>query len=213
MAQARLAQERIRELFAPFLAPESLSENQLQSIFTYLDLLMKWNSKINLTAVRSPEEIVTRHFGESLFAARHLFPAPLSGGTAIDLGSGAGFPGLPFKIWTPALELTLLESNNKKVAFLREVVRSLNLSVVRVLAHRAEDVEDKAELVSLRAVERFEQALPIARRLVKPGARLALLIGAGQFEQGKSLLPDIQWEDPVPIPLSRSRVLAIGHSQ
>src|ERR1700680_208588 len=89
-----------------------LSPAQLQHISTYIDILLRWNARINLTAIRDPEEIVSRHFGESLFAARHLFPAfspmalpssavnPFGGaGTLADLGSGAGFPGLPIKLW------------------------------------------------------------------------------------------------------------------
>src|SRR5579864_5126447 len=159
--QARMTEERIRELLTPFLAPASLSTNQIDLVTAYLDLLLKWNSKINLTAVREPEEIVTRHFGESFFAARRLFP-DMNSATALDIGSGAGFPGLPFKIWAPALDLTLIEANQKKAVFLREVVRTLSLSQVSVLAQRAEMVPVRADLVSLRAVERFEKTLPIA---------------------------------------------------
>ena len=210
--QARMTEERIRELLTPFLAPASLSTNQIDLVTAYLDLLLKWNSKINLTAVREPEEIVTRHFGESFFAAQQLFPNRDSA-TALDIGSGAGFPGLPFKIWAPALDLTLIEANQKKAVFLREVVRTLGLTQVSVLAQRAETVNARAELVSLRAVERFEQALPNAGRLLKAGGRIALLIGSAQVETAKSLLPDLRWEEPVAIPLSRSRALLVGHAE
>ena len=127
---------RIAELLQPFAA-EPLSDSQLQSISAYLDLLLRWNARMNLTAVRDEEHIVTRHFGESLFAAQQLFPAPTqpAGQRLIDIGSGAGFPGLPIKLWNPALKTTLIESNHKKATFLREVVRSLSLSDVEVLAH------------------------------------------------------------------------------
>ncbi len=105
--------ERISELLQPFLEPEKAatkksisSPSQLEDISTYIDLLLRWNARVNLTAVRHPEEIVTRHFGESLFAAHHLFPAPETAQTAgprvIDVGSGAGFPGMPIKILAPA---------------------------------------------------------------------------------------------------------------
>src|ERR1700722_12977957 len=137
--------------------PAVLSPAQLHHISTYINILLRWNARINLTAIRDPEEIVTRHFGESLFAARHLFPEEARLGfrglgsgqgtalqgrarhteetgalapeviTAADLGSGAGFPGIPIKLWAPHLALTLIESNHKKSAFLGEVVRSLTL--------------------------------------------------------------------------------------
>ncbi len=179
---------RIAELLEPFLSAtpnpchseersdeESavLSLTQLQHISTYIDLLLRWNARINLTAIRDPEEIVTRHFGESLFAARHLFPEEGPSGyreraahqslpragrggrarhteesgalapeliTAADLGSGAGFPGIPIKLWAPLLTLTLIESNHKKTAFLREVVRALTLTNVNVFSGRAEQL-------------------------------------------------------------------------
>jgi len=115
---------------------------------------LKWNSKINLTAIRDPEEIITRHFGESLFAARHLFPISADSQSAIDLGSGAGFPGLPLKIWNEALDLTLVESNQRKAVFLREVGRALGLSGVKVQAERAEKLSASADLVILRHTDR-----------------------------------------------------------
>jgi 16S rRNA (guanine527-N7)-methyltransferase len=205
-----MTEGRIRELLKPFLGPASLSTNQIDLLSTHLDLLLKWNSKINLTAVREPEEIVTRHFGESFFAARQLFPGSDLPSTAMDIGSGAGFPGLPFKIWSPTLELTLIEANQKKAVFLRELVRALALPQVSVLALRAETVQDRADLVSLRAVERFEKTLPIAQQLLKPAGRIALLIGSGQCEAAMSLLPDFRWDNPIPIPLSHSRVLLVG---
>lgn len=173
---------------------------------------MKWNARVNLTALRDPGEIIQRHFGESLFAASRLLRDCRSNFSVIDLGSGAGFPGLPLKIWSPGIRLTLIESNNKKAVFLREVVRALQFDSVEVLASRAESVDRQADLVTLRAVERFERALPSARRLMSPGAKLALLIGASQVELAKSSLLDLTWSAPVAIPLSQSRVLLVGRS-
>jgi 16S rRNA (guanine527-N7)-methyltransferase len=222
---------RIADLLQPFLtAPlkprhseseESavLTSEQLKHISTYIDLLLRWNTRINLTAVRQPEEIVTRHFGESLFAARHLFPEcrrerPRSGRgteTLIDIGSGPGFPGLPIKIWAPHTNVTLIESNHKKATFLREVTRMLTLMNINVFPGRAEDyASHPAEVVTLRAVERFETTLPIAASLVAPRGRLALLISEPQFARAKDLTPAFAWEPPLPVPLSSSRVLAIA---
>jgi 16S rRNA (guanine527-N7)-methyltransferase len=229
---------RIGLLLHPFLADDSstqalslrsdfgreesgLSKAQLQDISIYIDMLLRWNARINLTAVRTPEEIVTRHFGESLFAAKHLFPASLGRSAndqvqttcdAIDIGSGAGFPGLPLKIWAPRLRLTLIESNHRKATFLREVVRALTLTDVNVFSARAEQFSGSANLVTLRAVEQFERILPIARRLVAPGGRLALLIGGSQVETARKLLPELPWKDPLAIPESTQRVLMIGTS-
>jgi 16S rRNA (guanine527-N7)-methyltransferase len=210
MTQKAVSDQRIRDLLAPFLGPARLSAKQIEQVAKHLDLLLRWNSKINLTAVRDPEQIVTRHFGESFFAARHLLADPSSAGSAIDIGSGSGFPGLPIKIWAPALELTLIESNNKKVAFLREAVRVLDFHGVKVFAGRAENLNAKADLVTLRAVERFEAILPIAAALVKSSGRLALLIAERQIEKAQSILLSFVGHEPLRIPLSRNLVLVIA---
>jgi 16S rRNA (guanine527-N7)-methyltransferase len=211
MASAPISEDRIAELLEPFLDPDSLSPHQLREVSIYLDLLLRWNARIGLTAVRDPEEIITRHFGESFFAARQLFSPDAPAVTAIDIGSGAGFPGFPLKIFAPSLDLMLVESNNKKVAFLREVMRALNFATgVRVLASRAEDAESTATLVTLRAVERFQNALPIARKLLAPNGRLALLIGSAQRQTAESSLSDLRWEKPIALPLSSNRILLIG---
>src|SRR4029077_10309316 len=140
------------------------------------------------TAVRRCEEIVPRHFGESFFAARHLLPfgqaIPAEEQAAsrihvIDVGSGAGFPGLPIKIWAPYIHLTLIESNHKKATFLREVARSLTLTDVDVFTGRAESflapranepmsapANRRGNIVTLRAVERFDAVLPTAANLL-----------------------------------------------
>ena len=200
---------RIAELLAPFAPGEALSAEQLQALSTYLDLLMRWNERINLTAIRSPEQIVTRHFGESLFAARHLLASGQPAEVA-DLGSGAGFPGLPLKIVRPAANVALIESQNKKATFLREVIRALRLTGIHVIAERAETLAREFDLVTMRAVERFERALPIAAGLVRPGGRLALLIGAEQAGAAQAILCDLHWQTPMAIPQSAARVLLVA---
>jgi 16S rRNA G527 N7-methylase RsmG len=112
------------------------------------------------------------------------------------------------KIWSPATPITLIESNHKKVAFLREVIRALTLMAIDVFSGRAEDYPNaSAQVVTLRAVERFTAALPIAARLLIPGGRLALLIGQPQTDQAQALLPWLDWQTSRPIPQSASRVL------
>src|SRR6266852_5283326 len=109
------------------------------SIRKYIDLLLLWNHKVNLTSITDPEEILRRHFGESMFAAHSAF---VETGRLADVGSGAGFPGLALKLLAPDLEVFLIESVMKKAPFLLEVVRHLNLPGVKVVVSRFEDLRD-----------------------------------------------------------------------
>jgi 16S rRNA (guanine527-N7)-methyltransferase len=207
---------RIARLLEPFLGENALSAHQLQSISMYIDILQRWNARVNLTAIRNEEEIVTRHFGESLFAARNLFPNPsvssVVGGLEVaDVGSGAGFPGIPIKLWAPAISLTLIESNHRKATFLREVARALTLTSINIQNTRAESFTGKKfDVVTLRAVEHFESALPIAASLLKPNGRLALLIGSSQLPTTQATLTSLNWPEPLSIPESDSRVLLVS---
>jgi len=196
----------IAQLLQPFI---QLDESRLRAISTYIDLLLKWNARMNLTAIREPNEIVQRHFGESLFAAKHLLEQKRPQ-TAIDLGSGAGFPGVPFAMLAPDVQVTLIESQQKKATFLRELVRVLELKNVKVFCDRGENYRETAELVMLRAVERFENALRMAIRLTTSGGRVGLMIGSPQVELAKGLSTEISWGDAVEIPCSDSRVLLWG---
>jgi 16S rRNA (guanine527-N7)-methyltransferase len=228
---------RLAALLDPFAPVKPL---QLEQISIYIDLLLRWNARVNLTAVRDPKQIATRHFGESLFAARHLLPcgafpsgadtpvrvAPAPGpdlspsqpasspGRVLDLGSGAGFPGIPINIWSPETLVTLIESNHKKAAFLREVIRALTLTSIDVFTGRAEDYPSAtAALVTLRAVEHFTSILPTAAGLVAPRGRLALLIGDSQLPTAQTALPNLSWTSPIPIPKSQSRIILISNPE
>ena len=226
---------RIAELLVPFLEAndQRLATNDCiyKRISTYIDILLHWNARINLTAIRDPEEIVTRHFGESLFAARHLFPSISSASSAVkafdldstearrltaeariaDLGSGAGFPGLPIKLWAPNVALTLIESNHKKAMFLREVTRAITLTDVDIQNVSAETLPPSTfDLVTLRAVERLSTVLPVAASLLAPGGRLSLLISSSQLETVCTTLPTFTWIPPIQIPNSQSRILSTG---
>lgn len=211
----------ISALLCPFLE-ERLSPLQLEQVSIYVDTLLRWNARINLTALRSPEEIVTRHFGESFFVARHLFPrkhkhqeeSTGKGGRVLDIGSGAGFPGLPLKIWNQEMNLTMIESNHKKATFLREVVRTIGLDNVVVRTDRAEELGSdpgflRSDFVTFRAVENFEKILNLAVTFLVPGGCLALLLGGSQsgFLSGVS---GVRWDAPILVPQSHSRILAIG---
>ena len=235
---------QIAVLLEPFLE-RPLLRSQLDQISIYIDLLLRWNARINLTAIRQEEEIVTRHFGESFFLARHLFPgssdplhpdlqpieeetpAGVHGSTGygvlgtgnctprvLDIGSGAGFPAVPLKLWAPHIHLTLIESNHKKAAFLREVARALTLTNINVIADRLETLVarpgfPRAQLVTFRAVERFDAILRQAVALLAPNATLALLIGVAQIAH-LTALDTLDWRPPIPVPQSHTRVLSIG---
>jgi 16S rRNA (guanine527-N7)-methyltransferase len=241
---------RILELLDPFLSPcpepsrtepAALSATQLSQISTYIDLLLRWNARINLTAIRTEEEIVTRHFGESLFAARHLFsPAPYPVSSSVppvlkgfevgvevgvevavdlarqspirvaDLGSGAGFPGIPLKLWSPNIKLTLIESNQKKATFLREVVRTLTLTDIDIQNTRAETIPHTYDVVILRAVDLFSTILPTAARLTAPSGCLALLIAHSQLATARQALSSFAFSAPLQVPQSDSRLLVIA---
>lgn len=198
-----LAPEVIGELLRPYLAgavegPEGQGGDGppegelLDQLAAYLVLLRKWNLKMNLTSVRDPVQMVQRHFGESLFAARHM---PVSG-TLLDLGSGAGFPGLPIQLWRPGLRVTLAESQIKKASFLREVVRSLSLPT-EVFAGRAEELVGGRifDTVILRSVDGPNEALEAALRLSAGSVWLLGPKAGGGLMRGEALT----WREfPVP---------------
>ena len=198
--------DAISRLLEPYAA---LNSKQLEQTSSYLGLLLKWNAKVNLTGVRGTENVVARHFGESFFAARQLLP-PEAETSVIDLGSGAGFPGLPLAIFAPRALVTLIEPNAKKTAFLNEVISALRLSNARVARQRGDHFAGSAELVTMRAVERFEAAVPIALDLVCHWGRLALMIGLSQTVMARTLTPKVSWSEPVQIPGSNSRVILVG---
>ena len=174
----------IAALLAPYLDPPP---NILPQLSIYLDLLLKWNARTNLTAIRDPEEIVRRHFGESLFAARHLTSHTP---TLLDFGSGAGFPGLPIALLRPDIHVTLAESQNKKATFLREAVRTLAIQT-EVWPDRVEAMPTGRQFhtVTLRAVDKMETALPAAKARILPGGQLVVLTTASQAPQEGQLIP------------------------
>ncbi len=192
---ATLPASRIAELLQAF-DPDP-SPTLVAQLSTYLDLLVKWNARTNLTAIREPEEMVSRHFGESLFTARHLPECK----TLLDFGSGAGFPGIPIQLALPDLRVTLAESQNKKAAFLREAVRTLGLAT-RVWADRAENLPagTQFDVVTMRAVDNPALALRGAWPLLSPGGVIAHLGVPGHTT-------DAATPNALPLPGSRHTVL------
>ena len=174
---ATLPESRLITLLAPYLGDAPLPATLYPQLSTYLDLLLKWNARTNLTAIRDPETIVQRHFGESLFAGIHLASriSPLA--SLLDFGSGAGFPGLPIQLLLPQLRVTLGESQNKKATFLREAIRTLALPHTEVWSARIEEMPTatRFDAVTLRAVDRMELALTAARPRIAPSGWLITL--------------------------------------
>ena len=115
----------------------TLSEKQIGQFLKYYEILVEWNSFMNLTGITEFEEVITKHFHDSLAVVKVCDPA--SAGSVIDIGTGAGFPGLPLKIAFPHLEVVLLDSLNKRIKFLNEVILQLGLDGIRTIHGRAED--------------------------------------------------------------------------
>ena len=217
---AVLTERDVRDLLAPF--DLDLTSHQLGQVITYLDLLFRWNASINLTAVRTPEECVTRHFGESLY----LFRWVELRGANLDIGSGAGFPGLALKIAWPDLATTLLEPVAKKRAFLKEVVRACGMESVEVRSERLEEFMGRREApvereekrrrrfdsTTARAVGEVRCLAELATRGLMPGGKLCLWVG---HQQALELMRDVRslaWEAPLHLPRAEQREILIGRA-
>ena len=165
------------ELLQPVLATLKLqlSPDRLALLARHFDLLLRWNQRLSLTAIREPHEIAIKHFGECLFLATHLAGAS---GALADIGSGGGFPGFPIAVAVPALRVTLVESNAKKAAFLKEVARGV--SNAEVSHGRFETLAREFDWVCLRGVA----PEPLLAHITKKTKALAILTGA---EEGRKL--------------------------
>jgi 16S rRNA (guanine527-N7)-methyltransferase len=193
--------------FSPEIA--GLGPRAVEQFEAYLALLVKWNARINLTAVRTPEAMVRRHFVESIFAAQQI---PKKTKTLLDYGSGAGFPGIPIAICRPEIGVTLAESQGKKAAFLLEAARTLGLKAEvwpgRVEAMAAERVFDA---VTLRAVDKMPAACKAATERLAPGGWIAVF-ATRKSEASLEKIEGIQWDvEAVRIPGSDQEILKTGH--
>ena len=204
---APLTDEAILSALGEFQITASFK--QVQQIQQYIAVLLKWNDKINLTAIRDPREILYRHFCESMYAAVSV---PVENGRLADVGSGGGFPGIPMKIMRQDLQVFLVESNVKKATFLAEVVRDLDLADTRVLVSRFEELaEDIAPLdyACSRALGEFVPFLEWAGSAAIDAKEVILWIGARDLE-GIQKLPGWSWREPIPVPQSLRRILLVG---
>jgi len=148
-------------------------------LLDYLALLARWNATYNLTAIRDPREMVGKHLLDSLAMHPHVDAIAAAGGSLADLGTGPGLPGIPLAIAKPALRVTLVESNGKKVRFLREAVRKLGLMNVEVVESRIEafDAPGRFDAITARALATLPLILELGGHLLRPGGVLLAMKG------------------------------------
>jgi 16S rRNA (guanine527-N7)-methyltransferase len=186
---------------------DSLDEATAERFAQFCALLLRWNARMNLTAIRDEEGILSRHFVESIACARAL-PAGIA--TLLDFGSGAGFPGIPIALCRPEVAVTLAESQGKKAAFLREAVRTLGISAA-IHSGRAEELNQRFDCVTLRAVDRMAEAVSSAVGLVANSGWLVVLTTDADLELVESAAgPRFHWVSPIELKGSETRVLALG---
>jgi 16S rRNA (guanine527-N7)-methyltransferase len=195
---------RFREILGKEISSlVTLTETQVAQLEEHYDLMMRWNERMNLTSIRTVEEAVTRHYCESLFVGSRL--SLPEGSTLVDVGTGAGFPGIPIAILHPEFKVSLVESHQRKSVFLREATRLL--PAIRVLGTRIESVTESFNLLLSRAVE-INALLPL---LPKLAANAALMLGEDDVKKLSST-PTWKWQDPIKLPWGDRRYLLFGCS-
>jgi len=202
-----LSEDTIRRALSEFHI--QVSNEQILLIQRYTQILKRWNEKLNLTAIRDPLEILYRHFCESMYAG---VAVPVESGRLADIGSGAGFPGIPLKILRPGLELFLVESNIKKGTFLAETIRELELNNARVLISRYEELSEELaplDFVCSRAVGEFRPFLEWAASERLSARRTLLWIGGRDLDEVRKS-PHWKWQEPISVPQSLRRYLLVG---
>jgi 16S rRNA (guanine527-N7)-methyltransferase len=188
-----------------------VSANALERLVTYQEVLLRWNRRINLTALRTPRRIVRQLFGESLYLTRVL----VLRGRLLDVGTGAGFPGLALKMAVPSLELTLIEANRRKCAFLKEVVRACGLTGVRVVSKRfhewvAHAGGYAADVSTTRAVDVSADFLELLARVTAPDGRAVFYTTDAIARRIRSTARGWAWLEKVPIPNTRAHSLLMA---
>src|SRR5216684_3877934 len=184
-------------------------DDQVVQIQQYIKILLAWNEKVNLTAIRDPLEILYRHFCESMYAAMAV---PVENGRLADVGSGGGFPGLPLKIIRPSLRVFLVESNLKKATFLAEVIRDLGLTDAQVLVRRYEELGEEIaplDFVCSRALGEFPAFLEWANSQQIAAKQVILWVGARDLSEIENIRT-WEWREPIQVPHSLRRFLLVG---
>jgi 16S rRNA (guanine527-N7)-methyltransferase len=180
----------------------SLSGSQIDQLYQHYELLLRWNKRMNLTTVKPGPDTVIRHYCESLFFSAHL-PADDNNISMLDLGSGAGFPGVPMAVLKPGWQMTLVESSQRKAVFLRESSRHLRNIVV--LAERMEAVSMLGDWVVARAVDPIE----VLHQIPSLAPNVALMLGESDFS-AISRDSRVAWNQPVRLPWGDRRLCVYG---
>jgi 16S rRNA (guanine527-N7)-methyltransferase len=186
-----------------------VNATQIGQIQEYMKLLLAWNEKVNLTAIREPLDILHRHFCESMFPAKLV---DLEGRRIADIGTGGGFPGLPLKILLPSAQIALVESSIKKATFLAEAIRTLGLNGVNVVVSRYEELGEELapiDYLCARALGDFSAFLKWAATSSVGTGRVILWLGAKDAEEVDKI-EGWKWDSPVAVPQSLRRVILIG---
>jgi 16S rRNA (guanine527-N7)-methyltransferase len=179
-----------------------LSNQQVKDLYIHYEFLERWNERINLTTVKPGIDMVTRHYCESLFLGVHM-PVETDEARIADIGSGAGFPGVPIAILRPSWQVTLIESVQRKAVFLREATR--HLKNIHVLAGRAEEVSGAFDWLVSRAVHPRDLLAQVPRL----APRVGLLLGEGNFKVLESFTT-IAWSEPIRLPWGDRRLCVFG---
>ena len=187
--------------FAALLGP-GLSQLQIAQLYSHYELLLRWNQRMNLTTVKAGPEMVVRHYCESLFFAAHL-PAAKQEISVLDVGSGAGFPGIPMAILKPEWRVILVESGQKKAVFLRESSRELQN--VSVSAQRVEQTTKAVDWIVARAVDPDEVLAQIPRL----APNIGLMIGEEDFFAIRTN-SRIAWAEPLRLPWGDRKLCVYG---
>jgi 16S rRNA (guanine527-N7)-methyltransferase len=186
-----------------------VTDDQVLQIQRYMKLLLAWNDRVNLTAIRDPLEILYRHFCESMYAGCAI---PVEKGRLADAGSGGGFPGIPLKIFKPEIELFLVESNVKKATFLAEVIRDIGLTGARVLVSRYEELAEEVtplDYACSRALGDFPGFLSWASSPRIAAKSVILWVGSRDVDEVRKI-GSWTWREPIPVPQSLRRYLLVG---
>ena len=179
-----------------------LPADLVNGLAAYVDLLSRWNRKINLTALDDPDEAIDRLLLEPLLAARHLPPGPIA---VMDVGSGGGSPAIPLKLAAPALKLTMVEVKARKSAFLREAVRTLGLQHVQVETSRYEELLARPELheaydvLTIRAVRVETKVLNTLQAFLRAAGSLFMFRGPSGPEAPLDIVPPLEFQITAPL--------------
>lgn len=191
----------LRPMLEPGLAALGLAPAHAPRLLDYLALLLRWNAAYNLTAIRDPREMVTKHLLDSLAMHAHVDPLLAGGGALADLGTGAGLPGIPLAIVKPGLKVTLVESNGKKARFMRQAVRELGLADVRVAESRIEALDEPGAYAAItaRALATIPLILELGGHLLAEDGVLLAMKGVHPAEELAALPPGWVLRDSHPL--------------